>query len=448
MKKEYYKNKIDNSQNLPDLFKELQDIRSGKKTVKYIEEEQPKKEEIKFNKIYVMNHKFNAAGAILGVLFLILFFNSVHSNYIFATTETKKVIVGEFEKNNNQLDMMEIVSKNINELTQKEIITEDVTIEFETTYIENNQLPKDEQIIIREGSNGENRVTKVRTFENEQLVDEKIINTVTVSVPVNATIEVGTSEYLRDIQAHIGDTLYTKSDIYMYSEPNDAEDKRKCIIFQFIDVTLKSEENGWVNIVVDGQDGYVKGDELISEALQPDIKERNRIKRIIIGVNMNMPLNTPSGLTKEDFIKILSNNENDENKIFEQNAELFYNLESKYNINGIFIAAMGIHESNWGRSNIANQKKNLFGYGAYDSDAFNSAYTFESYQYGIELVTKVLVKYYLNPRGTLIYDNELASASYYNGPTLSGVNTRYASDPGWASKVFNTMYALYNKLNY
>ena len=446
LKKDFYENKINNSQQLPDLFKELQDIKAGKRPVKFVEE--PKKEEIKFNKIYVMNHKFNAAGAVLGILFLILFFNTVHSNYIFATTERKKVIVGEFEKNNNELDMMDIVSKNINELTQKEIITEEVPVEFETVYIENSQLPKDEQIVIREGSSGENKITKIRTYEVEELVDEKIINTVAVNLPVNKIVEIGTSEFLRDMQVHIGDTLYTKNDIYLYSEQNDAEDKRKCIIFQDIDVTLKSEENGWANIIVDGQDGFVKAEELTSEAIMPEVKERNRIKRIILGVNINMPLNTPSGLTREDFIKVLSNNENDVNKIFEQNAEVFYGLEEKYNINGVFVAAMGIHESNWGRSNIANQKKNLFGYGSYDSDAYNSSFTFESYEYGIDLVSKVLVKYYLNPRGSLIYDGEIAAASYYNGPTLNGVNTRYATDPEWANKVYNTMVSLYSKLNY
>ena len=125
---------------------------------------------------------------------------------------------------------------------------------------------------------------------------------------------------------------------------------------------------------------------------------------------------------------------------------MFYEIEEKYNINGMFVAAVGVHESNWGRSAIANQKKNLFGYGSYDSDSYGSSYNFESYQYGIELVSKVFVKYYLNEPGTPIYEGETAAGTYYNGPTLVGVNTRYASDPEWANKVLNTMIDLYNKL--
>ncbi len=32
-----------------------------------------------------------------------------------------------------------------------------------------------------------------------------------------------------------------------------------------------------------------------------------------------------------------------------------------------------------------------------------------------------------------------AAAWYYNGPTLKGVNTRYASDSEWNEKVFKYM---------
>ena len=461
MKKEYYDKKISESPKLPDLFKELEDIRYGRAPAKTNSNDtkvSPKQKTpafnmgnnqfnaIKFNTVYVIDHKFNAIGAIIGILFIIMFFSSVHSNYIFASTEKERVAIGEYEQNENALDMMEIVSRNINEVTQKEIVTEEVEVPFETVYIENKQLPKDEEIVAQEGRNGINKLTKIRTFENDSLVDENVISMVMLNLPINRVIEKGTSEYLRDVQAHIGDTLYTKAETILYTEPEDVQEKMRCLIYQYIDVTLKSEENGWAKIVVDGMEGYVKANLLTSENVTPGIKEISRIQRICIGVNMDMPLNTPSGLTRADFIKVLSNNPNDVNKIFEQNAEFFYELEQKYNINGIFVASIGIHESNWGRSTIANQKKNLFGYGSYDSDPYNSSFTFDTYQEGIELVTKVLVKYYINEPGTPIFDGETAVSTYYNGPTLKGVNTRYASDPEWATKVYSTMRQLYDKL--
>jgi len=97
-------------------------------------------------------------------------------------------------------------------------------------------------------------------------------------------------------------------------------------------------------------------------------------------------------------------------------------------------------------SNIAKQKKNLFGYGSYDSSAFTSSYTFESYQYGIDMVGKVLAKYYINEPGTGIYDGETAVGSYYNGATIAGVNVRYASDSNWSNRVYSIMESLYKDL--
>ena len=141
-----------------------------------------------------------------------------------------------------------------------------------------------------------------------------------------------------------------------------------------------------------------------------------------------------------------SNLPNDKNNIFEDNYTVFYNMEKKYNINGIFLASMAIHESAWGTSQIAKDKHNLFGYGAYDESPYESSLGFDTYAEGIETVAKSLVKYYLNPPGTKIYDGETAVASYYNGPTLQGVNTRYASDKEWHTKVYSYMEMLYNRL--
>ena len=128
------------------------------------------------------------------------------------------------------------------------------------------------------------------------------------------------------------------------------------------------------------------------------------------------------------------------------NAYVDYYIEQQYNINGIFVAAVGIHESAWGTSNISKNKKNLFGYGAYDSDPSGSAYTFQSYAEGIDLVARVFVKYYLNPAGTPIYGGETATGTYFEGATLTAVNTRYASDKNWANAVYKWMTYLYNKL--
>ena len=437
----YDRDYLEEAKKLPGLFKEIQDIRYGRAVAKELESD---KEEIKFNKVYVVDHRFNAAGVITGLLFLIIFMTSINGNYIFAKTEEEKVSIGKFEENKREIDLMETISTNISAFTKKEIINKEIDIEFETKYVETNLLPKDEQKVVQEGQVGKIEQTLIQTFENNALLNEEIINEITKIEPVEKIIEVGTSEFLQKNKVHIGDVMYTTKEIEIYSTKEANEILG--YIYPFINVSIISEEDGMAKVAVDGTEGFVKSEFITSEAVTPGVAEKCRIQRIAVNVNPEMKLNAPSGLTKEDFKKVLSGNANDVNKIFESHAEVFYNIEQKYGVNGLFIAAIGIHESNWGTSNISGQKKNLFGYGSYDSSAYESAYTFESYEYGIDMVAKVMIKYYLNPEGTEIFDGEVATGSYYNGPTVSGVNVRYATDPNWANRVYEIMVTLYEKL--
>ena len=437
-------NNINNDKDLSSLFKELQDIRSGRAQAEERKVE-PKKEEIVFNRIMVVNRRFNFAGAIIGILFLVVFSTIIQSNYIFASYEDEKVEIGTFEKNENPIDVLTIISDNISDSTKKEIITKEFQIDYETERRENRLLPKGEENIIQAGKYGYIEKTLIRTFEKGEMIDETVINERKISDPVVNIIEVGTNEYMKNMGIHVGDSLVTKEIVYMYSEPIEDEEKLVCQIYDTIAVTFVETEDKFVRVKVDGFEGYVLGDKLTSEAVTPGILEKARINRVLLNLNPEMELNSPSGFTKEDYKKIFNGNNQDLYRIFQENAEFFYEVEQRYNVNGLFIAAIGIHESNWGTSAIARDKYNLFGYGSYDSSAYESSFEFENYRYGIETIAKVLSKYYLNEPGTPIYDGETAVGSYYNGPTVAGVNIRYASDPNWNNRVYTIMEFLYNK---
>ncbi len=175
---------------------------------------------------------------------------------------------------------------------------------------------------------------------------------------------------------------------------------------------------------------------------QPATTKKSNGKK---GLSFDINLNEPSGFSQEEFKKALTDSK-DKNKIFENNSEYFYLIEEEYNINGIFVAAVGIHESGWGTSKLAKSKYNLFGYGAYDSNPYNGAYSFTSYSECIDLIARVFVKYYINAPGTKIYDGQAASGKYYSGSTLSAINKKYASDKNWANSVYTYMEYLYNKI--
>lgn len=429
------------AEKLSNLFKEVQDIRYGRAEAKVLPNE---KEEIKFNRIYVVDHRFNAIGAIIGVLFIILFMMTVKGNYIFASSEEERIAIDTFETNKNAINIIDIISENISGVTKKDIINREMDVEIETKYIETNRLPKDEQVVVQEGTIGKIEQVVILTYENGKLISENVVSETTKVEAVEKIVEVGTSEFLLKNQVHIDDVMYTTEEIEMYGSKN--ENDLMCYIYQHINVIILEEEDGWAKIAVDGLEGYIKSEYITSEYVTPGIAEKSRIQRLKISVKPEMLLNKASGLTKDDFKKVLSGMSNDTNRIFEKNAEVFFEMEQKYNINGIFLAALGMHESNWGTSTIAQEKKNLFGFGSYDSSAYESSFEFETYEEGIETVARALVKNYLNESGTEIYDGEIASGTYYNGATLAGVNIRYASDTNWSIRIYNIMVSLYENL--
>ena len=311
----------------------------------------------------------------------------------YASTETSQEVEA-YELNRHRLNMQSIISENAGMDRVKEQATEEREVEFETTYTDNATLPKGEEIVTQEGENGKDKVTVVKTYENGDFVEETILARETLVEPTPKLISRGTSEFLAKHQVHIGDTMYFVKDGVLKSDPSNEETSTDVAdVKASIDVKLlelPSEE--WAKVSFDGIEGYVETSNLTSPTTTPNIVEKNRVQRILLKVNIGMELNKSSGLTLKDYEKIFTNIPNDQNKIFQDNYQVFYNMEKKYNINGIFLASIAIHESGWGTSNIAKDKNNLFGYGAYDETPYESSLDFDSYADGIETVAKSLVK--------------------------------------------------------
>lgn len=117
----------------------------------------------------------------------------------------------------------------------------------------------------------------------------------------------------------------------------------------------------------------------------------------------------------------------------------FKEVEEQYEVNALYLVAHAVHESAWGTSKIARDKKNLFGYGAVDGDAYEKAYTYDTFKGSIEDAAKRVSQNYQSVDG-----------SYYNGSFLGnkslGMNVRYASDPYWGQGIAAQMYVADKKL--
>lgn len=388
---------------------------------------------------------------IIILLYMVIFYNYYFvRNKVFARETSSKpeedIIISEAEKVNIDNILEENKKQNKEEYT-----TEEVELEYITKYKNNASLPKGTIQVVQEGRQGKQQITKKVVYENDELVSEEQVTCKVTKAAVNKIVEIGTGGYVSNYKVKVGDKLYVTSDrLSVMVEPNENSQK-VATLSKGNELKVLEMSGDWYKISSSGTIGYVKSecttyiDSSVKKEEQTNGGGNKNKAQLLSNLSFNMTLNKPSGLSLEQFKKVLSDDK-DKNKIFENNAEYFYYIEKQYNINGIFVAAVGIHESAWGTSKIARDKNNLFGYGAYDSNPYNGAYSFSNYSESIDLISRVFVKYYLNPKGTNIYGGEKALGTYYNGSTLSGVNTKYATDKNWANGVYTHMKYLYNKL--
>ena len=92
----------------------------------------------------------------------------------------------------------------------------------------------------------------------------------------------------------------------------------------------------------------------------------------------------PCGLSTEELEAVLKYD-------LKEYAEEFLQAEEEYNINACLLASIAAHESSWGRSDLAKNKNNLFGWKG--KDGYKE---FESPERCIDFVAWKLAKKYIN----------------------------------------------------
>ncbi len=127
--------------------------------------------------------------------------------------------------------------------------------------------------------------------------------------------------------------------------------------------------------------------------------------------------------------------------ILYQCLDSFGKTEKEEGVNGVYLLAHAIHETGWGKSRIAREKFNLYGYGAFDASPLKSAFDFQTPGDSVIFVAKKIRANYLTIGG-----------KYYSkkyGATLRGMNEKYASDKvepndplTWADKIARQMKAI------
>ncbi len=360
--------------------------------------------------------------------------------------EVRQLMTENMSKNYN---IEEIISNNEKEKITEKIEKKESDIEFTTQYRENSSLAKGKIQTIQEGQDGKQNEIVRSTYKNGMLVATQPISVEVKKVAKDKIVEVGTGAYSANYVPIAGDKLKAiENETELKTDANEQSNTIKKLT-KTDTVIIKEAKNDWYNVKIDNQTGwvlkskmeYINDSENVDGGMPVYTKEQ-----LTQNFGISMLLNKRSGLTLEQFRQILANDPNDKQNVFKNIYQYFYYVEQQYNVNGLFVAAIAVHESGWGTSALSLRTKNLFGYGAYDRDPSAFASQFVAYESGIDLVSRVLVKYYLNPKGTPIYNGEIAQGTYFHGATVTGVNTSYASDKRWGEKVYKWMTYFYNKL--
>lgn len=134
-----------------------------------------------------------------------------------------------------------------------------------------------------------------------------------------------------------------------------------------------------------------------------------------------------------------------DSQLFEEGYS-FINAQNTYGVNALMMLALAINESDYGRSEIAITKNNLFGHAAYDNAPGENANGYEDVGAGIATHASIFLnRGYMNPcdqsdedtigSPNTCYSNEKGRyRGGYFGDKGSGMNVKYASDPYWGEK--------------
>lgn len=140
-----------------------------------------------------------------------------------------------------------------------------------------------------------------------------------------------------------------------------------------------------------------------------------------------------TGVTAEDIDELIKKYCG-ENSVLKPGMGIYFiEAQNSSGIDALTLFAIAAHESSYGTSQIARDKSNLFGYGAYDADPLNMAYNYgdasnpENLKNGIMSISNLIGKWYVQKRGQdTLYEIE-------HDPDKTGF--RYASDAQWDEKV-------------
>ena len=191
--------------------------------------------------------------------------------------------------------------------------------EFTSVYKNNNELPKGTIQVLQEGRSGKQNIITKKIYKNGELIDEQVDIQLIIAA-VDKIIEIGSADYQSMYKIKVGDDLYVTSETLAVRVSPNSNSNKNITLNKGSKVKLLEKQDDWFYIDFNNYKGWVQSDSLtyINPNANSYGEESGYSKDYLIsGLSKNMNLNKSSGLSLEQFKKVLSGNSSDKNNIFE-----------------------------------------------------------------------------------------------------------------------------------
>lgn len=164
-----------------------------------------------------------------------------------------------------------------------------------------------------------------------------------------------------------------------------------------------------------------------------------------------MNIHMPSKVTAAQLNAGIADYANGKYSVFSGMGQTFIDVGNAAGINPVILTSMAILESGSGTSGLSIWKNNIFSVGAYDTSAYDSAYTFSSAKQAIQYQADFLNENYFatqyndgdyRAQGDILGTKGIGDDST-RGSGAAGMNYYYASDFYWGAKIASVAEDIY-----
>lgn len=178
------------------------------------------------------------------------------------------------------------------------------------------------------------------------------------------------------------------------------------------------------NVEIENIGEIIEEEKIEEDPIIEVVPETNYISIDEVTIDRDMDLTETTGLSKEDFVELISEVKQDTSGFFEENAETIYDLCQEYELNEIFFCGLISAESGW---TIAQNHRNTYNYISLMSGGKLIQYS--SVEEGLQVAAQKLHDNYLTLGG-----------KFYYGNTLSAVKTKFCpASSTWVDLVYGRM---------